>query len=160
VPALELREGRPDDLPVIHAMLCAIARETGLDGRVRSRVEDLARDGFGDRPAFSTLMAVQGEAPVGMLVHFPEYSSWRGERGCYVLDLYVAPQARSLGVGRLLLVELARRAAAQGAAYLRLNADRANAPARAFYSALGFAESTADCQFLLGGTAFASLAAD
>ena len=72
------------------------------------------------------------------------YSTWRGARGLYVVDLYVEPETRGRGVGELLLRLSARRAAARGAQFIKLEVDETNAGAERFYQRLGFSKKTED----------------
>jgi [ribosomal protein S18]-alanine N-acetyltransferase len=55
-----------------------------------------------------------------------------------VMTVAVAPRARGRGLGRLLLVELERRAVARGAASVMLEVRADNAPARALYERVGY----------------------
>jgi DNA-binding MarR family transcriptional regulator/N-acetylglutamate synthase-like GNAT family acetyltransferase len=54
--------------------------------------------------------------------------------------MWVAPEARGLGVGRRLLAELERHAAQRGAAAIRLETNRALAEAQGLYRSAGFVE--------------------
>ena len=155
-----VREAEPHQAPLIHRMVQAIAEDSGQGDRVVSSVEDIARDGFGDKRAFETLLACRGDRVVGMSLFYPEYSTWRGKRGCYLLDLYVIPEERSQGVGRLLVAALARRARDQGAAYLRLSVDEHSSRALAFYRRLGFAELARDRMLLIEDRGFEAIASE
>ncbi len=55
-----------------------------------------------------------------------------------ILTLAVLPEARRRGLGRALLAEVARRAAAAGAVRLLLEVSVLNAPALALYRSVGF----------------------
>lgn len=155
-----IREAEPDQAPLIHRMVLAIAEDSGHGDRVVSSIEDIRRDGFGDRRAFETLLASRGNRVVGMSLYYPEYSTWRGQRGCYLLDLYVIPEERSQGVGRLLVTALARRARERGAAYLRLSVDEHNTRALAFYRRLGFADVTGDRLLMIADRGFHAIASE
>jgi ribosomal protein S18 acetylase RimI-like enzyme len=157
---IEVREARPDEASLIHRMILAIAEDSGQGDRVVSSIEDIERDGFGDRRAFGTLLASRGSRVIGMALYFPEYSTWRGQRGCYLLDLYVTPEERSQGIGRLLVTALARRAREQGAAYLRLSVDEHSTRALAFYRRLGFAEAARDRLLLIDDRSFEAIASE
>ena len=159
-PGIAVREAEADQAPLIHQMILAIAEDSGQRDRVVSSVDDIRRDGFGDQRAFGTLLASRGDRVVGMALYYPEYSTWRGQRGCYLLDLYVIPEERSQGVGRLLVVALARHARQQGAAYLRLSVDEHSARALAFYRRLGFVEATRDRLLLIDGGDFEAIAGE
>ncbi|HKK22968.1 MAG TPA: hypothetical protein VJ947_04715, partial [Pseudohaliea sp.] len=78
--ALAVREATPDDAPLVHSMVRAIAAGTGQADRVESTAAGLARDGFGPGRAFTALLAFAGEEPLGLAIYYPEYSSWRGQR--------------------------------------------------------------------------------
>ena len=152
-----IRKATRKDAPAIHEMVVALARSTGKIGLVSSSAEDIARDGFGERPAFEALIAMDGVKAVGLALYFPEYSTWRGRRGVYLQDLYVSDKARSAGLGQRLVEALAAEAAQEGATYLRLAVDAANARAADFYERLGFAESREDRMFMLKDGAFNAL---
>ncbi len=152
-----IRKATRGDAPAIHEMVVALARATGKLDLVTSAPDDIARDGFGERPAFDALIAFDGLHAVGLALYFPEYSTWRGRRGIYLQDLYVSEAARGAGVGRRLIEALAAEAGRQGAAYLRLAVDEANARAAAFYERLGFVESREDRMFMLKDAAFGAL---
>ncbi|MEE2692173.1 MAG: GNAT family N-acetyltransferase [Pseudomonadota bacterium] len=152
-----IRKATRADAAAIHRMVVDLARATGKLGAVSSTVDDIAREGFGDKPAFEALIAFDGEEAVGLALYFPEFSTWRGERGVYLQDLYVAETARRAGLGRRLVEALAAEAGRQGAAYLRLSVDAANQRAAAFYERLGFAEMREDRMFILKDARFEAL---
>ena len=149
-----IRKATRADAPAIHEMVVALALSTGKMEAVSSVVDDIARDGFGERPAFEAFIALDGEKAVGLALYFPEYSTWRGRRGAYLQDLYVSDKARSAGLGRRLVATLAAEAAREGATYLRLAVDAANVRAADFYERLGFVESREDRMFILKDAAF------
>ena len=51
--------------------------------------EDIRRFGFGDDPAFETLIAEIDGRFAGCCLFFPSFSTWIGRPGVYVQDLYV-----------------------------------------------------------------------
>ena len=72
------------------------------------------------------------------------YSTWRGARGLYVVDLFVLPEARGRNVGLDLLRCSARRFAARGAQFIKLEVDQSNTGAQRFYARLGFRKKSED----------------
>ncbi len=58
-----------------------------------------------------------------------------------ILTLAVAPVARRLGIGRALVMEAARVAAARGAVRMLLEVSASNQAARALYESLGFSKA-------------------
>jgi GNAT superfamily N-acetyltransferase len=153
-----IRAATPDDAESLHALLLGLARATGLKEKIRSKPDDFRRLGFRDKPAFQALIAERGGKPVGLCLYFFNFSSWRGEMGIYVQDLYVADEARSAGLGRRLLAETVRLGRAQGATHLRLSVDRANVRAHRFYRRLGLKAQEHELIFQVTGAAFERLA--
>jgi diamine N-acetyltransferase len=49
-----------------------------------------------------------------MAFFFHHYSTWQGRAGIYLEDLFVRPQFRGRGIGKALLVHLARIALEEG----------------------------------------------
>ncbi len=154
---LIIRDATIEDAAAIRDLVAALARETiGADQQVMS-VESARRWGFGAHRAFECLVAARGGAIVATVLFYDEFSSWRGKKGIYILDIYIAPPARGQGLGRRLIAELARRAAARGAFYVRLAVDQANIHAVNFYEAIGFEEGAQDRVFVLSGEALGAI---
>lgn len=153
-----IRPATPEDAGNLHALLLGLARATGLKEKIRSKPDDLRRLGFREKPAFYALIAERDGAPVGLSLFFYNFSSWRGEMGIYVQDLYVADEARSAGLGRRLLAETVRQGRAQGATHLRLSVDRSNLRAQRFYRRLGLKASEQELIFQAAGAVFERLA--
>lgn len=125
------------DVADIHVMLAELAAFEG--GTVRATPADLLRDGFGERPLFEVLLAEGAGAPVGMLVFFSIYSSWRGRPGVMIHDLFVRETGRGKGVGRALVTALAALAVGRGCTRMDVTVLDWNDKARAFYAGLGLA---------------------
>jgi ribosomal protein S18 acetylase RimI-like enzyme len=81
---------------------------------------------------------------IGACLGLMTFSTWRGARGLYVVDLYVEPAARGRNIGQRLLRCTAQRFAARGAEFIKLEVDESNSGAQRFYARLGFAKKTQD----------------
>ncbi len=90
------------------------------------------------------VVAEDGGRLLGACLGLMTYSTWRGCRGLYIVDLFVRPEARGRHVGRDLLRFQARRFAVRGARFIKLEVDQANVPAQGFYARLGFAKKAED----------------
>ena len=134
----KIRSARREDAVVIPRLLLALAAARGKPEGIRSHVADIERFGFGERPRFDAVLAFDGAEAVGLAVYFYEFSTWRGQPGVYVQDLYVAPNARGRGLGRDLIQAVRQRAAEQGAHYVKLTVYDRNPAALAFYHGIGF----------------------
>lgn len=133
---LRIRAAEPRDAGTILAMIRRLAAFENAEHHVRATEEDLLRDGWSDDPKFEALIAELEGAPVGFALFFTNYSTWEGTPGLYVEDLYVDPDARGRGVGRMLIEAVARIVVARGYRRLDLAVLHWN-PARAFYASLG-----------------------
>ena len=74
---------------------------------------------------------------VGFALWFYNFSTFRGRHGLYLEDLYVRPEMRGRGIGKALLVNLARRCVDEHLARLEWAVLDWNTPARKFYESLG-----------------------
>src|SRR5690606_7691966 len=146
-----IRTATADDAEHLHAMLLELARATGLRAKIRSKPEVFRKLGFRESPAFQALIAEQDGHPVWLSPSFYHFSSWRGELGVYVQDLYVASEMRGTGLGRRLLAETVRLGRTQGATHLRLSVERDNARAHRFYRKLGLKLSGSELIFQATG---------
>ena len=90
------------------------------------------------------MVAEDGSALIGACLGLMTFSTWRGERGLYIVDLFVTPEARGRNIGENLLRASAARAARRGARFIKLEVDETNSGAERFYARLGFAKKTAD----------------
>lgn len=86
------------------------------------------------------LLAVEGEpkTALGFAQVYPSFSSVRLRPIWILNDLFVAAEARRRGVGRLLLDEVARRAAAAGACRVVLATAKDNVTAKSLYDSSGY----------------------
>ena len=153
-----IRLAEAQDADTIHAGLLALARAMGAEGKILSTPDDIRAHGFGDAPAFEVLIAEIDGSFAGLCLTFPSYSTWRGQRGIYVQDLYVADAFRGRGIGEDLLRAAALRGRDKGAGYLRLSVDIDNRKAQAFYERIGLVHSRDEQIHMIKGEAFDAFA--
>ena len=156
---LTIRLADIGDADTIHAGLLAMARAMGSEGKITSTSDNIRTHGFGDTPAFEVLIAEIDGAFAGLCLTFASFSTWRGEPGIYVQDLYVDATFGGRGIGERLLRAAARRARDKGAGYLRLSVDIDNTKAETFYERLGIAHSQDEHIHMIKGEAFDAFAA-
>lgn len=143
----------------IHAALQAMARTIGAEAKMTSTADDILTHGFGDDPAFETLIAEAEGTFAGFCLTFPSFSTWRGQRGLYVQDIYVDARFRGRRIGETLLRAAARRGRSRGARYLRLSVDVDNVRAQAFYQRIGIVHARDEQIHMIKGEAFEAFAA-
>ena len=66
------------------------------------------------RPAAEVIIAYADDEPAGFALYFQSFSTFVGRPGLYLEDLFVKPEWRNQGLGRMLLARLARIAVERG----------------------------------------------
>jgi len=140
-PRVSIRRAVAADAPLILGFVKGLAEYEREPHAVVATVEDFLRDGFGDAPLFYVFIADvhEGETvkPAGFALYFFQYTTWRGRAVLYLEDLFVDPAFRGLGVGRMLLRELAREAVARKCVAVKWLVLDWNVDAIGFYERLG-----------------------
>lgn len=90
-----------------------------------------------DSDSSNVLIAVAGERVVGICTAYLDILSVRYGLRCWVEDLAVDPESRSLGIGSALLTAAREWATARGASHLELNSAAARTDAHRFYAREG-----------------------
>ncbi len=140
-PRVSIRAATVADATEIFGALVGIADTVNERHKLKSSVDDVRRFGFGDDPAFDTLVAEVDGRFAGCCLYFRSFSTWIGRPGVYVQDFFVAPEFRGLGVGERLLRRLAAVTRKAGGCYIRLAVDTGNRRAQAFYARCGVKHS-------------------
>jgi len=125
------------DVAEILSFIRALAEYERLADRVVATEESLRASLFGERPAAEVVFARAGADRVGFALFFHSYSTFLGQRGLYLEDLFVKPEHRGRGHGKALLAHLARIAIERGCGRMEWMALEWNAPAIEFYRKLG-----------------------
>ena len=141
-------------------MIAALARETIGERQNVLSADEVRRYGFGAEKSFESVVAERDGKVVAAMIMYDEFSTWRGKKGVYVLDIYISPQARGCGLGRRLIAKAAAWGRSRGASYVRLSVDQENIHAINFYEAIGFEEGSRDRVFILSGEEFQSIDAE
>lgn len=137
LPDLTLRPATVDDVPTILRCIRGLAEYEKL-GRECQATETLLRDSlFGAAPAAEVTLAMAGNTPAGFALWFRSYSTFLARPGIYLEDLFVFPEFRGHGIGRLLLTSLARTALERGYGRLEWAVLDWNVDAIGFYKSLG-----------------------
>ena len=128
--AFQVRSATPADVAQMHSMIIELAEFEKAVDEVIATEEQLEKALFGGT-SISTLEAnTPHGAPAlfahviddpdnpgslaGMAIWFLNYSTWQGEYGIYLEDLYVRPKFRGQGLGKSLLKALAKICTSRG----------------------------------------------
>ncbi len=135
--AFTLRAAAPSDCGDIARLVQALAAYEKLADQARATAADFHRALFGTPARAEAAVAEAGGATIGFALWFYNFSTFQGRAGLYVEDVYVEPAHRGAGIGRALFRVMAARAVAQGCGRMEWSVLDWNAPAIAFYRALG-----------------------
>ena len=155
---LAIRRAHASDGALIHAFVCELAEYEKLRHEVDASAETLARALFCEAPRVYCDIAEWDGKPAGFALWFYNFSTFRGQHGIYLEDLFVMPEFRGKGIGRALLVHLAKLAVAEGYARFEWSVLDWNTPSIDFYKSLGAVAMDEWTGFRVTGDALARLA--
>jgi GNAT superfamily N-acetyltransferase len=156
--ALRIASATEPDVSLILSFIKKLAEYEKLSHVVVAS-EDLLRDAlFGPRPAAEVIFAYWDDEPVGFALFFHNFSTFLGRRGIYLEDLFVDPPHRGKGIGKALLIHLARIAKERNCGRFEWAVLDWNKPSIEFYKSLGAVPLDDWTLFRLTGDALARLA--
>lgn len=132
-----VRRIEPSDVGAVVGLVHELAEYERAAADCTLDVAQLDAALFGERPALFGHVALVDGAVVGCSLWFLNFSTWRGVHGIYLEDLFVLSAHRGKGLGRALLVELARECIRRGYGRLEWAVLDWNEPSIAFYRSLG-----------------------
>ena len=137
--SLNIRRVRPGEAGLVLAFIRELAEYEKLSHEVEATEAMIADALFGEGPQLYCAIAEWNGEPVGFAVWFVNFSTFSGRHGIYLEDLYVRPSHRGRGLGKALLVHLAKECVENGWSRLQWAVLDWNAPSIAFYKSLGAA---------------------
>jgi GNAT superfamily N-acetyltransferase len=155
---LSIRPATPADLPLIAQFIRDLAEYERLAHEVRFDEAVLGDRLFGARPYAEVLIGEIDGAPQGFALFFHNFSTFEGKPGVYLEDLFVRPDARGSGLGKMLLAALAQIALERDCARLEWWVLDWNEPAIGFYKSLGAKPMDEWTTFRVEGDALSQLA--
>lgn len=134
---LSIRLARPGEAGLVLDFVRELAAYEKLSHEVEATEAGIADALFGGDPRLFCAIAEWNGEPVGFAVWFLNFSTFSGRHGVYLEDLYVRPSHRGKGIGRALLVYLAKECVDNDWSRLQWAVLDWNAPSIAFYKSLG-----------------------
>jgi GNAT superfamily N-acetyltransferase len=157
---VSIRAAGEHDLPQVLAFINELAVYERLGDQAVATEAGLRAALFGARRYAEVVFACVDTEPVGFALFFHNFSTFLGQPGLYLEDLYVRPAARGRGIGRQLFVWLARTAIERGCQRLDWAVLDWNEPSIGFYRSLGAAALKEWIPHRLTGGALHALAAE
>jgi GNAT superfamily N-acetyltransferase len=136
-PDVRIEIATATEVPVILRMITALAAYEKLAHEVTATEERLRHSLFGPQKRAEVLLAYAGVEPVGFAVVFHSFSTFLGQPGLYLEDLFVMPDWRGRGIGKRLFARAAWMAVERGCGRMEWAVLDWNQPAIGFYKKLG-----------------------
>jgi len=135
--SLSIRPVRAGEAALVLQFVRELAEYENLSHEVEATEAMIDAALFGPQPRIFCDLAEWDGAPVGFALWFLNFSTFSGRSGIYLEDLFVRPAFRGKGIGKALMVHLARRCVAQGWGRLQWSVLDWNTPSIDFYKSLG-----------------------
>lgn len=155
---MQIRKAEAKDVSSIIVLMRDFAEFEKLTEFFEATQESLYAAMFGERAFVEGLMAFKEDRPIAYAIFYPSFSSFRGQCGYFLEDIFIDANYRGLRLGERMLREIAKLARARGFTRIEFQVLDWNTPAIEFYKKLGAVrdEETSDFKFV--DEAFESLA--
>jgi GNAT superfamily N-acetyltransferase len=145
-----IRFAEEKDAATLVALIKKLARYERLLPEVEAN-EQLVRESIFERKAAEALIGEYNGEAVGYAIFYQNFSSFTARPGLFVEDIYVKPNLRRLGFGKLLFTFIAKLAVERGCARMEWTCLDWNAPSIAFYKKMGAQAMTEWTMYRLAG---------
>ena len=154
-----IRPATPDDAGTILGFITELAIYEKAGHEVEATEETIRSSIFGEGSVTEAAILEKDGQPAGFAVWFYSYSTWQAKNGLYLEDLYVSPDHRGSGAGKLLLKHLARIAIEKGCGRFEWSVLDWNEPAIRVYDAVGAEPQNEWIRYRLAGDRLKAFAA-
>ena len=154
---IEIRRAEPRDISGVLGLMAEFADHVSLSAYLTVTEEKLSEAVFGENAFVELLIAADKNAPFAYAIYYPHFSSFRGEKGFYLEDIFVAERFRGRGIGLEILKNIARQAAERGYNRIDLQVMSTNTAALRFYERLGAEVNSSELRLKFSGPAFERL---
>jgi diamine N-acetyltransferase len=137
VSELRITPAKQGDAALILTFIRKLAEYEKLSHEVVATEDQIREHVCGANPVAEVLLAYWNNEPVGFALYFRNFSTFLGQAGIYLEDLFVDPEHRGKGIGKALLVRLAKIAVERGYGRLQWAVLDWNTPSIEFYHSLG-----------------------
>jgi GNAT superfamily N-acetyltransferase len=134
---IEIRAATEADVPLLFHLILELAAYEKMADEVAGDAEVLRRSLFEQKVAEALLLETADGEAVGYAIFFTTFSTFECRSGIWLEDVFVRPEHRRGGIGRLLMEHLAQLALDRGHVRLDWVALEWNEPALNFYERLG-----------------------
>ena len=155
--SVTIRKLELEDISALLTLMREFARFERLEEHLEVTEERLTAAMFSGNAFVHGLMAFQHELAVGYAIFYPNFSTFRGQRGFFLEDLYISDHARGTGIGKAMLSRVAGIAVEQGFERIDFLVLDWNEAAIGFYEQLGAEKADGETHFKFTDDAFRAL---
>lgn len=134
---ISIKPASEPDVPLILSFIRKLAEYEKLSHRVTATEGHIREHVFGTNPVAQVLLAYWDNEPAGFALYLRNFSTFLGQAGIYLEDLFVEQEHRGKGIGKALLARLAKIAVERGYGRLEWAVLDWNEPSIEFYRSLG-----------------------
>ena len=145
-----IRKGTPADVAPAFRLIKELAEYEKAPEQVINTVEQMLKDGFGEKPIFDLLVAETENNIAGIAIYFIKYSTWKG-KCLYLDDIVVQESLRGKGIGQKLFDAVAAEAKLLNCQQMQWQVLNWNEPAINFYKKYNtvFDDDWINCKIIL-----------
>ena len=132
---LKIRFAKKEDTGILLDFIKRLAVYEKRSGSVTATEEDIKRTIFEKKIAEAVIAEYEG-APAGFAIFFYNFSTFTGKPGIYIEDLFVNPEIRGKGIGKLLFSYIAKIALERKCSRVEWSVLKWNKPSIKFYSGM------------------------
>jgi ribosomal protein S18 acetylase RimI-like enzyme len=152
-----IRKAQPIDAQSIYELIIELAIYEKEPNAVQTTPKIIEKQLQSPTPPVHCVVAQEHENIVGFALYFFNYSTWRGQRGIYLEDLFVQEAYRKKGIARSLMQFLAKTAKEEDCGRIDWSVLKWNQLAIDFYKRLGASEMSEWVGYRLEGEAIVSI---
>jgi len=134
---LSIRQAIAEDSALILHFIRELAIYEKAEHEVLATEATIRATIFSENSHVNALICEQSGQAVGIAIYFYNYSTWLAKSGLYLEDLYVSPEYRGKGAGKLLLKKMAQIAIENNCGRFEWSCLDWNKPSRDFYQSIG-----------------------
>ncbi|MHB8062810.1 MAG: GNAT family N-acetyltransferase [Ruminiclostridium sp.] len=132
----KLRFANEKDIALILNFIKELAEYENMIEQVVA-TEEILKEALFNRKAAEVILGEYEDKPVGFALFFHNFSTFLGQAGIYLEDLYVKPEMRGKGIGKIMLSFLAKLALGRKCGRLEWWCLDWNEPSIKFYKNMG-----------------------
>ncbi|BED91032.1 MULTISPECIES: GNAT family N-acetyltransferase [unclassified Pseudoalteromonas] len=134
---IQIRDAKKSDAPTILQFITELAIYEKEPDAVKTDEQAIIKTLFSEGATAHSVICLENDEPIGFAVYFYNYSTWLGKNGLYLEDLYVSPDSRGNGAGKLIMKHLANKAITNDCGRFEWVVLDWNKPAIDFYNSIG-----------------------